>query len=37
MKEYIFNEQAHIESMINSGYVDDVNINRTIKRGNTIY
>ena len=32
MKEYIFNEKAHIESIINSGHVDDVNINRTIKK-----
>ena len=32
MKEYIFNEKEHIESIINSGYVDDVNINRTIKK-----
>lgn len=32
MKEYIFNEKDHIESIINSGYVDDVNINRTIKK-----
>lgn len=32
MKEYIFNEKEHIESIINSGYVDEVNINRTIKK-----
>lgn len=32
MKEYIFNEKEHIESIINSGYVDDVNINKTIKK-----
>ena len=32
MKEYIFNEKDHIESMIFSGCVDSVNINRTIKK-----
>lgn len=32
MKEYIFNEKKHIEEIINSGYVDEVNINRTIKK-----
>lgn len=32
MKEYIFNEKKHIEGIINSGYVDEVNINRTIKK-----
>ena len=32
MKEYIFNEKGHIEDIIKSGYVDEVNINRTIKK-----
>lgn len=32
MKEYIFNEKAHVESIINSGYVDDSNVNKTIKK-----
>ena len=32
MKEYIFNERAHIEEIINSGSVDSVNINKTIKK-----
>ena len=32
MKEYIFNEKSHIEEIIKSGYVDEVNINRTIKK-----
>ena len=32
MKEYVFNEKATIEQIINSGFVDDVNINRTIKK-----
>lgn len=32
MKEYVFNEKSHIEDIIKSGYVDDVNINKTIKK-----
>jgi hypothetical protein len=32
MKEYIFNEKAHIEEIIKNGCVDDVNINKTIKK-----
>lgn len=32
MKEYIFNEKAHIEAIINNGNVDDSNINKTIKK-----
>ena len=32
MKEYVFNEKATIEQIINSGAVDSVNINRTIKK-----
>lgn len=32
MKEYIFNEKKTIEAMIADGFVDEVNINRTIKK-----
>lgn len=32
MKEYVFNERASIEDMIQHGVVDEVNINRTIKK-----
>ena len=32
MKEYIFNERASIEEMMKNGTVDEVNINRTIKK-----
>lgn len=32
MKEYIFNEKVHIETIINNGTVDDSNINKTIKK-----
>ena len=32
MKEYIFNEKAHIEDIMNNGKVDSVNINKTIKK-----
>ena len=32
MKEYIFNEKQHIEDIINNGLVDEVNINKTIKK-----
>jgi hypothetical protein len=32
MKEYIFNEKASIEAMMANGAVDEVNINKTIKK-----
>lgn len=32
MKEYVFNERVSIEDMIQHGAVDEVNINRTIKK-----
>ena len=32
MKEYVFNEKRTIEAIINNGAVDDVNINKTIKK-----
>ena len=32
MKEYLFNEKKTIEAMIKEGFVDEVNINRTIKK-----
>lgn len=32
MKEYIFNERAFIENMMGNGIVDEVNINKTIKK-----
>lgn len=32
MKEYIFNERASVEEMIESGSVDEININKTIKK-----
>ena len=32
MKEYVFNEKASIEEMMKIGFVDEVNINRTIKK-----
>ena len=32
MKEYVFNEKKAIEAMMSDGFVDEVNINRTIKK-----